>query len=387
MQMLSQPVIVGALFSALLGALVGSFSNVVIWRLPRGESVVWPGSHCPRCNRKLTALELIPVLSWAFQRGRCRGCGERVSARYPLVELLNAAGWFVLALRWPPFDAPLTFALLAVLFTVLVILSFIDIDTLTLPDVLTLPAFGLALLLSLAQKPGSLLPGFREALLGGLAAAGALTLINRLGGLLLRRLRDTKERLWPLGFDQVNLAAAVGLLFGWPAGLLAALGSLGVNLVSGRLLRLPEPVVYLIWFAGFLVLVPYVLPLGFPAALEGTFVAAGGAALAGAWWWWLHSLHKPAATDVEDPAADEPVAMGFGDAKLAAVLGALVGGQGFIVAFLAAVVFGALGGIISRALGGGRQIPFGPYLVLGGILALFFGDSLAAWYLGSLGLT
>src|SRR5690625_856988 len=385
--MLSQPVFLGALFSALFGAVIGSFSNVVIWRLPRGESVAWPGSHCPRCNRKLSAAELVPVLSWLLQRGRCRGCGERISVRYPLVELLMAAVWFVLALRWPPFGSGFTFLALAVLLTVLVILAFIDIDTFTLPDVLTLPAFLLALAATFIYAPDSGLPGFRDALLGGLIGAGTLTLINRVGGLMLRRFRDTRERLWPIGFDQVNVAAAAGLLFGLEAGLLTALASLALNLLTDRLIRLPEPVVYAVWLAGFLVLVPYVLPLGFPAALEGTLAAAGAAALAGAYWWWFHSLYKPAAAaEPDDPAADEPVAMGFGDAKLAAVLGALLGWQGFLVAVLAAVLFGAAGGIIGRAAGGDRQIPFGPYLVAGAVLALFYAEPLLDWYLTSLGL-
>lgn len=387
MQMPSQSVLLWAFFSALLGAVTGSFSNVVIWRLPRGESVAWPGSHCPRCNRQLRPAELIPIVSWLVQRGRCRGCGERISVRYPLVELLVAAGWFLIALRWPPLLHGFTFLPVAVLFTVLVILAFIDIDTMTLPDVLTLPAFVLALAATFVYGPDSALPGFREALLGGLIGAGALTLVNRVGGLLLRRFRDTKERLWPIGFDQVNLAALVGLFFGWQAGLLAALASLALNLVSGRVLRLPEPLAYGLWLAGFLIAVPYLPFPDFPAALEGTFAAAGGAALAGAFWWWFHSLHKPADRDDEpDPAADEPVAMGFGDAKLAAVIGALLGWQGFIVALVAAVFLGAIGGIITRAAGGGRQIPFGPYLVAGAVAALFFGKSLVAWYLTSLGL-
>jgi leader peptidase (prepilin peptidase)/N-methyltransferase len=69
------------------GLVIGSFLNVVMWRVPRGESVVSPGSHCPECDHPLGGTELVPVFSWAAQRGRCRHCGTGVSVRYPLVEL------------------------------------------------------------------------------------------------------------------------------------------------------------------------------------------------------------------------------------------------------------------------------------------------------------
>jgi leader peptidase (prepilin peptidase)/N-methyltransferase len=70
-----------------LGLVVGSFLNVVLWRVPRGESIVTPGSHCTECGAPLRARELVPVASWVAQRGRCRTCGARISVRYPLVEL------------------------------------------------------------------------------------------------------------------------------------------------------------------------------------------------------------------------------------------------------------------------------------------------------------
>ena len=73
--------------AAALGACIGSFLNVVLWRVPRGESIVAPPSHCPACDTELRPAELVPVLSWVALRGRCRHCGVHISARYPLVEL------------------------------------------------------------------------------------------------------------------------------------------------------------------------------------------------------------------------------------------------------------------------------------------------------------
>ena len=147
-----------ALLFALLGALIGSFANVVIYRLPRGESVVFPGSHCPNCGHELGALELVPVMSWAVLGARCRGCKTGISARYPLVETLVALGFFALALRYPPEKMGLTVVPLLIVFVLLVLLAAIDIDTQLLPDVLSFPALGVALAGTLLYTPGSGLP-------------------------------------------------------------------------------------------------------------------------------------------------------------------------------------------------------------------------------------
>lgn len=89
------PVALGG--AAVLGLCVGSFLNVVIWRVPRGESVVSPGSRCPTCGRELDLVENIPLVSWLVQRAKCRGCGSPVSARYPIVEALTGVVFLVVA--------------------------------------------------------------------------------------------------------------------------------------------------------------------------------------------------------------------------------------------------------------------------------------------------
>ena len=91
-----------AAVAALLGAVVGSFLNVVIHRLPRGESIVRPGSRCTSCGRAIRPFDNVPVLAWLWLRGRCRHCGARISARYPLVEALTAALFAALAWRFGP---------------------------------------------------------------------------------------------------------------------------------------------------------------------------------------------------------------------------------------------------------------------------------------------
>jgi len=384
------------LLAALFGSLIGSFANVVIGRLPEGRSIVRPGSSCPSCGRRLGPAELVPILSWAVQGARCRGCGARISARYPLVEALAAAGFAALAWRWSPLDEPLAFAALATWWTLLVVATFIDLDTFEIPDVVTLPGAAAMLIAAAAWGDVAGLPDLSGAATGAAIGAGLLTLINRLGALVLRRFRDTRERLWPIGFDQANLAALAGALGGFVVGAVTAAASLAANLATRRTLRLPEGVVWLAWL-GAIALAP--ATVGLPASIGGSLAAAGLAAWIGAWTWWIHDLRRPAqagdaatdgppgdaATGGPPDGADEPVAMGFGDVKLAALLGAVLGWERLLVALFAAVLVGAVIGLIQRAAGGTRVVPFGPFLALGGVLALFFGDALLQAYLGALG--
>lgn len=117
-----------AVFAALFGAVIGSFGNVVVYRLPRGESVAFPGSHCPACGRQLTVIDLVPVLSYLALGGRCRTCKARISPRYPLVELLMGGLFLVLALRWPPLEHGLAVLPLLIVVAMLVMAALIDLE-------------------------------------------------------------------------------------------------------------------------------------------------------------------------------------------------------------------------------------------------------------------
>lgn len=119
------------IFIPVVGLFVGSFANVLIYRVPRGEEWVATPSHCTRCGHRLGPLDLIPVLSWLFLRGRCRYCGEKISIRYPLVELLHALLWY-LCVRALGLTAFLLPALL--LTTALLVTAFIDWETQEIPN-------------------------------------------------------------------------------------------------------------------------------------------------------------------------------------------------------------------------------------------------------------
>ena len=137
-------------FSLLLGLVLGSFLNVVIYRLPRRESLVRPGSHCPGCGTSIRWYDNIPLLSWSILRGRCRSCRTRISSRYPLVEAITGVA-FVLAMwrfgvSWPVLVA---WAFIAAMVAV----AFIDYDHMIIPNKIVLPGAVLGLIASIALQP------------------------------------------------------------------------------------------------------------------------------------------------------------------------------------------------------------------------------------------
>lgn len=205
-----------------LGLVIGSFLNVVIYRVPRGESIVSPGSHCTACGHALRAWELIPVLSFIIQKGQCRNCQASISWRYPAVELLTGILFFLTASFSLYMGIHLARLVLNLVFVaVLIALAFIDLDTFRLPDVLTLPLLGLGLLGSFFI-PGN--PAGWESLLSALGAGGIFLII---------------ALVYPqgMGLGDVKLAAAMGAFLGFPSIFLAIfVGSLAGAFVGTVLL-------------------------------------------------------------------------------------------------------------------------------------------------------
>ena len=247
--------------SALGGLLVGSFLNVVIWRVPRGESIARPPSHCPHCGNAVRPRDNIPVLSWLLLRGRCRDCAATISRRYPLVEVATAVVFAVMASRFG-WDAVLPAFLY--LGAIGVALWMIDLDVKRLPNAIVLPSY----------------------IVGG----GLLTVAAMVGG-------------------------------EWAALLRAALG-------MGALY-------------GFYFVLAYVYPAG----------------------------------------------MGFGDVKLAGVLGLYLGYLGWAEVVTGGFLGFFFGGVVGLALmavrkaGRKSQIPFGPFMLAGAMVAILWGGALADLYL------
>jgi leader peptidase (prepilin peptidase)/N-methyltransferase len=241
-------------FAALAGLVTGSFLNVVAYRLPRGESLVTPGSHCTTCGAGVKPYDNIPVFGWLLLRGHCRNCHAKISSRYPIVEAATAVlAVAVVLAKHSAHDIALGLLLVGILVPV----ALIDFEHRVIPNKITLPAAVAAIAVGLATRPS----GVPEQLIAG-AAAGSFLLLFALA---------------------------------YPAG------------------------------------------------------------------------------------------MGMGDVKLAAVLGLFLGrevGVALLAAVLAATIVGA--GVIARVgVKDGRKtaVPFGPFLALGGVVALLIGPSIVHWYL------
>jgi leader peptidase (prepilin peptidase) / N-methyltransferase len=209
---------------ALAGLVMGSAVSALAWRVPRHVSWLTGRSACPSCGTVLGPRDLVPVLSFALTRGRCRSCGRPIGWRYPLTEVVCAAWLVLLAGRVGPTWAALPLALWGFL---LVALLWIDLDFQLLPDVLTLPGLGLGLAAALLlHGPRA---GAVEALLGIVAGAGILWLLGW-AWLMVRKVEA-------MGGGDVKLAAMFGAVLGWRLTLLtlfvaALLGSLwGVTLM------------------------------------------------------------------------------------------------------------------------------------------------------------
>ncbi len=251
----------------IFGAVVGSFLNVCIARMPKDESVVSPPSHCPVCKTPIPFYDNIPLISYIYLRGRCRFCGERISPRYFIVEFLMASFSVLLLNRLGLGPA---FFVNFVLVAALIVITFIDLDVRIVPDVISLPGIGLGLLSSVIQY------------------------------------------LWPMGY----------------------------------LSNLPSPF----------------------SSLLGIIVGGGSLLLVA----WVYQLF----TGVEG--------MGGGDIKLLAMIGAFLGWPSIPVALFFASLTGSAVGLIfmlRKGVDSKYALPFAPFLCLGALLHLFFGNALMAIYL------
>ncbi|MEN0128154.1 MAG: prepilin peptidase [Brevundimonas sp.] len=222
-------------FAVLFGLAIGSFLNVVVWRVPQGMSLQRPPSSCPKCGHEIRKRDNIPVLSWLLLRGRCRDCGEPISVRYPLVEAATALSFGLLA--WFA-GADWILPALLYLAAVSIALALIDIDTRRLPDAIVLPSYPVAaLLLTLASwNPGG--DTSWENLPRAAIGMVALFLVYGIAWFVYPK---------GMGLGDVKLAGVLGMYLGWfgwgslfvgwfAAFLLGGLYSLGLVIVrkAGR---------------------------------------------------------------------------------------------------------------------------------------------------------
>lgn len=214
------PLLVTA-YVAAVGLIVGSYLNVVIYRLPLGRSTVRPRSRCPHCAAPIRARDNVPVISWVLLRGRCRACGAAIPWRYPVIEAATAALFVVSFARFGPRAEAL---LAAVLGSLLIVLAAIDVDHLYLPDRLTLGGCAAGLVLQGLTVEGSLASALQGALLGGgllLVVAGAWLLATGREG---------------MGLGDAKMLAMIGAFLGWPGVLVSLVVAAAAGAAAGLVL-------------------------------------------------------------------------------------------------------------------------------------------------------
>ena len=262
-------------FAVVLGASIGSFLNVAIYRLPAGLSLLFPPSRCPHCLKPLSPRDNIPILGWFLIKGKCRYCHSPVSWRYPLVELITALLFWLVAVTFGTSQPLLISVLFSLYLAWLLTLAIIDIDTMTLPNTLTQSGLCLGVVYHLVN-------------------AAIATDSSTWGGQLIASITGAVVGIWLL--DIMRLGGRIFL---------------------------------------------------------------------------------------------DKEAMGAGDAKLAAMMGAWLGWQGVLLAVLIAAAIGSLlglGAIAIGKLGRSQAFPFGPFLALGGGISLFLGEKILTTYLGWFGI-
>jgi len=184
----------------ILGLIVGSFSNVCIYRIPRNESIIYPASHCPKCRSNISPKDNIPLLSFILLKGRCRNCKSKISIQYPIVEFLTGLIYLIIYLIYGLSIQSLIYIILS---SALIIIAFIDLNEQIVPDVISLPGIVIGFILSFFV-PYIL---FMNSALGVVVGGGIILIIGLAGSVVFK-----KEAM---GGGDVKLAAMVGAFLGW----------------------------------------------------------------------------------------------------------------------------------------------------------------------------
>lgn len=240
---LGVPEIIGCIFVFIVGSVIGSFLNVVIHRVPRGESIVFPNSACPKCGSAIKPYDNLPIVSWLLLRGKCRNCKEPIAWRYPAVEALTG---LIFLLVYSQIGLTVFLPVALIFAAVMVSLVFIDAEHMILPNVITYPLFVFAILVRIIYPlvwpnfafadmlywPATYFAGSPAwivslvgAVAGALAGGGSLWLV----GELWKRLRGVDA----MGLGDVKMMLGVGALLGWRLSFLAIFFAALTGAVAG----------------------------------------------------------------------------------------------------------------------------------------------------------
>jgi leader peptidase (prepilin peptidase) / N-methyltransferase len=343
----------------LLGSIVGSFLNVCIYRMPLGQSIVSPPSHCPQCKYSIPWYLNVPLFTWLYLRGKCRNCQAPISARYFLVELVTGCAFLVCWLAYGR-QSPGVASSYCLLVAGLIVATFIDFEHFIIPDEVTIggavAGFFLSFLVPALHEVTSLTVAMQKSLVGILAGAGLIYLILRMGKLVFGRQRlafaaDTRivftetsihlpdkeipyEEVFYRQSDVIALQARrVELVDRCYQDVLVRLSPASLQIGQEKLN--PEEVIYM-------------------EALSGEIV-----------------LPREA--------------MGLGDVKFMAAIGAFLGWKAVVFCLMLSSMIGALVGvtlIAMRRQAWSSKLPYGPYIALAAVIWLFGGRELVHWWFG-----
>ncbi len=216
------------------GAAIGSFLNVLIYRIPEGQSIVFPSSRCPKCTHSIRFYDNIPIISYLVLRGRCRDCREKISLRYPIVEAITAL--LSMFLFWK-YGLSIKYVFSFTFTCALIVITFIDLDHQIIPDVITLPGIPLFFLMAFFFMGIPIL----EALLGILIGGGCLFAIAFLYEIITKR--------EGMGGGDIKLLAMLGAFLGWKSiffilfvsSLLGAVVGISVMIAKGKDMKYAVP--------------------------------------------------------------------------------------------------------------------------------------------------
>ncbi len=349
-----------ALVFFVTGTMVGSFLNVCIHRMPRGESVVSPPSHCPHCRYSIPWYLNIPLLTWLYLRGRCRNCGAPIAARYFLVELLTGLAFLSCWLRYGGESA-----WLAVIFSgfiaALIAASFIDFEHFIIPDEITMGGvvfgFVISLLVPSLHQAETSAGSLERSILGIVVGAGVVYGILRLSKLLYGRQRfelpaDTRVYFTESALELPDRSIPYEDIF-YRKSDTVVLRAKTVELIDRGYARV-------------------VVRLSPNRLLIGS------------------DEFKPEEVGHLEVITDEIVvpreAMGLGDVKFMAAIGAFLGWQAVLFSLMVSAMIGATVGLTLVALKRGElsssRLPYGPYIALAAATWIFWGPALVAWWFG-----
>jgi len=262
----------------LFGLLFGSLANVIIWRVPRGESIVSPGSHCPSCGREIRWYDNVPIISWFVLRARCRACGSQIPVRYPVVETISGLLWLLAALLWG-----MTFRTLfgIALFYLLLVLTYIDLDHLRLPNPIVATLAGVGLVGTAASQLTGVpvLPLFEGAgLLANPAVYAVVGVVIGLGvSAIMAGTYALIRKTAGLGMGDIKLLAVLGIYYGPYVLMVLLIGSIIGAVVGGVLMVGKKDSDE-----------PARIPFGPFLAIAGVLVAAWGPTI---WAWYMGIAH------------------------------------------------------------------------------------------------